>query len=302
MRLRALRKSITDLTRRRSRTVFAVATLALAVASIGFFAMPALMDRSMQAEVASGKLADLTVSTRPLVLDDARLGGARARCPNVHGGRAALVLRRARLRRRAAGAGLRRSACRDFAAPARRRRPCRLGRGAAAAARCSPTPRTRNQGLLRRRRRRHRQDHRRRRLGPAAARSAARARNLDGGQDVTGRRRRRPLRDAGDRRRAQRRARLQLARLPARRHERRPRSPRRSRRARATLRGVPGLLGLHRSCPTCAPPATGPARRTSTAFCDFFYVITRAGAAVGARADREHDDDARRRADGARSG
>ena len=33
-----LRKSITDLSRRRSRTFFAVATLALAVASIGLFA------------------------------------------------------------------------------------------------------------------------------------------------------------------------------------------------------------------------------------------------------------------------
>ena len=33
------RKSITDLSRRRSRTVFTVVTLALAVASIGLFAL-----------------------------------------------------------------------------------------------------------------------------------------------------------------------------------------------------------------------------------------------------------------------
>ena len=44
------RKSLTDLSRRRSRTFFAVATLALAVASIGIFALPALMDRSMHAD------------------------------------------------------------------------------------------------------------------------------------------------------------------------------------------------------------------------------------------------------------
>ena len=36
----SLRKSVTDLTRRRARTVFTVATLALAVASISFFADP----------------------------------------------------------------------------------------------------------------------------------------------------------------------------------------------------------------------------------------------------------------------
>ena len=74
MRSALAQKSITDLTRRRSRTFFAVATLALAVASIGLLAMPALMNRSMQAEVRSGKLPDLTVWTGALVLDDARLG------------------------------------------------------------------------------------------------------------------------------------------------------------------------------------------------------------------------------------
>ena len=41
-----LRKSITDLSRRRSRTFFAVSTLALAVAGIGLFATPALISRS----------------------------------------------------------------------------------------------------------------------------------------------------------------------------------------------------------------------------------------------------------------
>ena len=45
------RKSITDLTRRKSRTFFTVATLALAVTGIGLFALPGLMDRSMHAAV-----------------------------------------------------------------------------------------------------------------------------------------------------------------------------------------------------------------------------------------------------------
>ena len=76
------RKSITDLSRRRSRTVFAVATLALAVASLGIFAVPSLMDRSMQAEVVAGKLPDLTVFTSPLALDRAGLATL-ASLPNV---------------------------------------------------------------------------------------------------------------------------------------------------------------------------------------------------------------------------
>jgi len=77
-----MRKSVTDLSRRRSRTFFAVGTLALAVASIGIFAMPTLIDRSMQAEVAAGKLPDLTVFTSPLVLDRAHLAALGA-VPNV---------------------------------------------------------------------------------------------------------------------------------------------------------------------------------------------------------------------------
>ena len=49
-----LRKSLTDLTRRRARTVFVVATLALAVASISFYAVPTLIDDAMQQEVRDG--------------------------------------------------------------------------------------------------------------------------------------------------------------------------------------------------------------------------------------------------------
>ncbi|HET7450929.1 MAG TPA: FtsX-like permease family protein, partial [Gaiellaceae bacterium] len=76
------RKSVSDLSRRRSRSVFAVLTLALAIASVGIFALPALMDRSMQAEVKSGKLPDLTVNTSPLALGRTQLA-ALAALPNV---------------------------------------------------------------------------------------------------------------------------------------------------------------------------------------------------------------------------
>ena len=78
----ALRKSITDLTRRRARTLFAIATLALAVASVSFFSIPTLIDRAMQREVRADRLADVTVSMRPLQLSDADLGRLRS-VPNV---------------------------------------------------------------------------------------------------------------------------------------------------------------------------------------------------------------------------
>ncbi|HUI26431.1 MAG TPA: FtsX-like permease family protein [Candidatus Kryptonia bacterium] len=76
------RKSITDLSRRKSRTFFAVTTLALAVAGIGLFALPTLMNRSMDATVAADQLPDLTVSIRPVVLSSAQLA-ALAAVPNV---------------------------------------------------------------------------------------------------------------------------------------------------------------------------------------------------------------------------
>ncbi len=78
----SLRKSITDLSRRRARTAFTVATLALAVASISFLAIPTLIDRSMQEEVRAGKLADATVTMRPLPLTGEQLAALSA-LPNV---------------------------------------------------------------------------------------------------------------------------------------------------------------------------------------------------------------------------
>jgi putative ABC transport system permease protein len=82
MRSAALRKSITDLTRRRARTLFTVATLALAVASVGIFALPPLTDRAMQDEIAADRLPDLTLETRALVLGRGDLA-ALARLPDV---------------------------------------------------------------------------------------------------------------------------------------------------------------------------------------------------------------------------
>jgi putative ABC transport system permease protein len=76
------RKSITDLTRRKARALFTVLTLAIAVASMGIFAIPALMDRAMRKEVQANRLPDLTLMTRPLELSRADVD-ALNRLPNV---------------------------------------------------------------------------------------------------------------------------------------------------------------------------------------------------------------------------
>jgi putative ABC transport system permease protein len=78
----SFRKSLTDLSRRRARTAFTVATLALAVASISFLAIPTLIDRAMQEEVRVGLLADATVTMRPLALSAEQLAALEA-LPNV---------------------------------------------------------------------------------------------------------------------------------------------------------------------------------------------------------------------------
>jgi len=76
------RKSISDLTRRRARAFFAVAALAIAVASVGLFALPTLMNRTMNGEIAANKLADVTVTVKPLPLTAAQVG-ALGQLPNV---------------------------------------------------------------------------------------------------------------------------------------------------------------------------------------------------------------------------
>jgi putative ABC transport system permease protein len=77
-----LRKSVTDLTRRKARAFFTILTLALAVASVGILAVPQLMQQSMEREVAAHQLRDLTVSMKPLRLSAAELATLR-RLPNV---------------------------------------------------------------------------------------------------------------------------------------------------------------------------------------------------------------------------
>ena len=122
----SLRKSVTDLSRRRARTVFTVLTLALAVASISFFAVPTLIDRAMQEEVRAGRLADVTVTMRPLTLTDEQLAALEA-LPNVAAVEPRSQRRHARARGRAAcsGARDRRAGLRT---PGRRRRARRVGR------------------------------------------------------------------------------------------------------------------------------------------------------------------------------
>jgi len=86
-----VKKSVTDLTRRRARAVFAILTLAIAVASIGIFAAAPLMDRAMQDEVRASRLADLTLQTKPLVVSKEQLEALR-RLPNVTGMQALSVV------------------------------------------------------------------------------------------------------------------------------------------------------------------------------------------------------------------
>lgn len=76
------RKSWTDLSRRRTRTVLTVLTLALAVASFGILAIPSLMNRAMTAEVTQARLYDLQIPVDDVTLSAAQLS-ALARMPDV---------------------------------------------------------------------------------------------------------------------------------------------------------------------------------------------------------------------------
>ena len=92
MRSALLHKSVTDLTRRKARTAFAVLALAIAVASVGIFALPPLADRAMQREIAASRLADLTVDTAAAPSSRRPRSAALARLPNVDGVRGAQLL------------------------------------------------------------------------------------------------------------------------------------------------------------------------------------------------------------------
>jgi putative ABC transport system permease protein len=76
------RKSVSDLTRRRGRAFFAIAALAIAVASVGLFALPTLMSRAMNREIAANKLADVSMTVKPLPLTASQLHRL-ASLPNV---------------------------------------------------------------------------------------------------------------------------------------------------------------------------------------------------------------------------
>jgi putative ABC transport system permease protein len=68
-----VRKSVTDLTRRKARAFLTVLTLALAVASVGVFAVPSLMAQSMNREVTASRVPDVRVSMKPVELSAEQL-------------------------------------------------------------------------------------------------------------------------------------------------------------------------------------------------------------------------------------
>jgi hypothetical protein len=76
------RKAWGDLTRHRARTLLAVFTLSIAIASLGFLAVPALLNAAMNRQIAGSHLYDVGISTRTLDLSPAQLG-ALGRLPGV---------------------------------------------------------------------------------------------------------------------------------------------------------------------------------------------------------------------------
>jgi len=67
------RKAWGDLTRHRARTLLATFTLCIAIASVGFLAVPALLDAAMNRQVQQSHLDDVELSTRTLDLSPAQL-------------------------------------------------------------------------------------------------------------------------------------------------------------------------------------------------------------------------------------
>jgi putative ABC transport system permease protein len=76
------RKAWGDLTRHRARTLLAAFTLGIAIASLGFFAVPALLNAAMNRQIAGSRLYDVAISTSPLDLGPAQLR-ALGRLPGV---------------------------------------------------------------------------------------------------------------------------------------------------------------------------------------------------------------------------
>ena len=76
------RKAWGDLTRHRARTLLAVCTLSIAIASLGFLAVPALLNAAMNRQIAGSHLYDVGIFTSTLDLSPAQLG-ALGRLPGV---------------------------------------------------------------------------------------------------------------------------------------------------------------------------------------------------------------------------
>jgi putative ABC transport system permease protein len=76
------RKAWGDLARHRARTLLAAGTLAIAIASLGFLAVPGLLNAAMNRQVQQGHLNEVAISTRVTGLTPAHLG-ALGRLPGV---------------------------------------------------------------------------------------------------------------------------------------------------------------------------------------------------------------------------
>jgi putative ABC transport system permease protein len=76
------RKAWADLTRHRARTLLAVLTLSIAIASLGFLAVPSLLNAAMNRQVTESHLYDVGIATNVLDLTPAQLG-ALGRLPGV---------------------------------------------------------------------------------------------------------------------------------------------------------------------------------------------------------------------------
>ena len=70
-------KSWKDIRRRRSRSIFTIATVAAAVVGLSMFAMPALMDQAMADQVEEDQLHDIRFFTDDIVLADDDLAALR---------------------------------------------------------------------------------------------------------------------------------------------------------------------------------------------------------------------------------
>jgi len=76
------RKSWGDMARHRTRTLLAAGTLAIAIASLGFLAVPGLLNAVMNRQVQQGHLNEVAIATRVTGLTIAQLG-ALGRLPGV---------------------------------------------------------------------------------------------------------------------------------------------------------------------------------------------------------------------------